>query len=532
MQRTTLAWISIATLAACGGAAQPATNVGVAPQPTASATATAATAAPHAPLGIPHGAPLVVAFDAGTALGLAAGARAEIEHELGLPDGALGGDLSELGVDAKRPMVFAFAPLDEAGAKIVDELGPAAARAEPNAANEALERIRSSHFQLATRVLVPSSEPKKLASSIESLLAKAKWEAVPGGFARRHTVARVSSDASWVALDVGGELGPRASFATLESVMGGPQDAPPSLDGGVVHATWSPAETARVGFLMSMSVVTGAVSGGSIDPSQRARIVAEGLKEASSLFALGGTRDKAMFTRLDVRGRVSPFELTLRAEPAAGVTIPPDATWSPSPSVAIGGAQAQVAETRAFHDAWNLPAKVMTLGRDGGWMAWFAGLPQALLAAPREIPGVAHAAGPSDEVASHFERVGEAWNDKGDELWFGVLPAKTSRADALCSLTVTTKCAAKDRVALGKVAKKGHGFAKLVELDHRYVLLLAEDAATLAAPVKARAEGPLHLDAVTKALVAAMGGTAPLPDRVVGDVQRDGGALVFRLAPP
>ena len=525
MQRTAL--LSIILGVACGGQSGEAPpTVHVAAAPTASAPAPEP---PLAALGVPRGAPLVVTFDLGAMVSVFGAARGELEHELGLSPGALSGDLSELGVDPKRPVVVALAPLDADEESAVDALAAIA----PDAANgqQIVDTYLRAKLPLesAMRVVVPAVHPRDLAKTLGSLVARAGWTSAGRGYTKPHQILEITAGASSVALDLAGAREPKTAFDALERVMSASREPLPRLE-GALHATWVPASYARLGFLMGMTKVVGAISGESVDASQRARIAAEGSSEASSLFALAGPKGHPTFERVDVSARLEPFAITVRAHPGAGFSMPPTGAFAPSASVSIASARSELGGAVALMRGWPFPADVVTLARNGGLAAIFVGLPQLLAEAPRDLPRASHEAAPGDEMLGRFERAGQAWTPSGGAIWFGVLPQKTTRAAAQCSLAQDGRCTGAAKLPVGKTTKAGHGFAKVIELDRRWVLLLSKDAAALDAKVTLGSAGPLHLDAETKDLWGELHASGALPAHVTGDLAADGTDVVFRLA--
>ena len=512
---------SIAFLSACGGAPPRVETAHVeAPKPVASTPS----AAPRAPLGIPRDAPLVAIFALAHVASLPLG---ELESSLGLPAGALSGDLVGFGAAPNGSLTLALAPLPRDADVAIDDLRAG----RLNDVIAAIHRIDDIPVLFGFRVLVSASDPAKLERSLLALVKKGDWQPEGGGYRRPHRAIAISSDASSVAIDLALALNTHPTPAALERVMSVPMEPPPS-HARDAHLTWSPERLARLPFLSGLSATLGAVSGEGVAMDKKRSIFAEGLKEAGAVFALAERDGKPIFDRVDVVASAAPFAVTLRAKAGPGFTMPPEAAFGAGASIAFPGATAELSESVAMLGPVPLAPDPIAIVRDAGELAQLVGLPQMLLAAPLDIPRMSHSAGPSDEVARHFERIGESWTASGDEIWFGVLPAGTKRDAAQCSLTTDAICRGATKLAVnGKPTKQGHGFARLVEVDHRFVLLLAKDAAPLGSSPKATSAGPLHFEGEAAGLGTVMR-LFPIPAKVDGDLSRDGDAIVFRLASP
>ena len=519
MQRTAL--LSIVFVAACGGSATETPNVHV-----ATATATApAPAVPPAPLGIPRDAPFVATFDAAAVASVFGTLSGEIEHDLGFPQGSLSGNLADMGVDTKRPVAFAVAPPAEDAKAFVHDV-----RTAPGTAADTAHRLYGIHLVFGFRVLLPASDPQKLAAKMRDLVTQAGWKAKGDAFVMPHQALGITNDAAWVALDMATALAPEADLAALEHVLAGPLDQP-TLEHGVFHAAWSPQAFAPVPFLMGLTQTIGAISGESVRPEQKERIFAFGMKEASDVFALAEHDGKPFFDRVEATASVAPFDVTVRATPSAGTTLPPTGDWIGSTALLFPGARVELSGTVPWMTASSLRQHPLMLARNSGTFGPLIGLPEMFAEAPLDISATARIAGPSDEVARRFERVGESWNAADQEVWYGVLPLKTTRAQAQCSLA-TDKCAGATKLPVGKATKAGSGFAKVVEIEKRWVLLLARDQAALDVKPTTITASPLHFEADTKNLGSIFHATAALPARVVADVSHEeGGALVYRFSP-
>jgi hypothetical protein len=371
-------------------------------------------------------------------------------------------------------------------------------------------------------VLLPATDGATLEASLVARLRAQGWKDFKGGLVNGSQVILIHHDAASVALDYCGRQ--TAPFEGGEPV--------PALEGRVARVTWSPSAVASFGVLAEATVLAGAISGESIDAATRARVAAEGLWEAGRNFALAGNASGAFFDRIDASLRLAPFELTVRAKPGPAFTPPPAGAWKASPSVAIDGTWADLDGASALSRAWPFPAdttEVLSLARYSGWSAWLVALPHLLesapLAAAKEwsLPD----AGP---MAPHFERAGFAWSE-GHQVSYGVLPATTTRAQAECVFSAPP-CPAKSKLKLGTITTVASLHVKLLEVDHRFVVLYAGDDTFLGVTVKLRPVSPLHVDVSLANVTPLLKTTIAVPDRVAGDVSFDDGVVTFRLAPP
>ncbi len=401
-------------------------------------------------------------------------------------------------------------------------------RTAPGPVIDTARRLDGIGLLFGFRVLFPASDPAKLAAKLRDLVTHAGWKAKGGGFVVPHQALGIASAGARVALDIAAALGIDADLAALEHQLGGPLEQP-AAQREALRAKWSPQALAPVPFLMGMSQTIGAIAGAGVDQEHKESVFALGLKEANEVFSLAEKDGKPFFDHVEVAASIAPFELTVRATPSAATTVPPTGNWVGSTALLFPGARVEVSGNVAWMNALSFPQHPLMLAQHGTTFARLVGLPEIFAEAPRDISMTMHEAGPPEEVARRFERIGESWTTSDQEIWYGVLPYQTTAAQAQCSLA-TDKCAGATKLPIGKTTKAGHGFAKVVELDKRWVLLLAKDAAALDVKPTIATVSPLHFEADTKDLGATLDASAALPTRVLGDVSHTGGAIVFRMS--
>ncbi len=409
-------WVVVAAVS-CGGQSGTA-NVtvsqksGVTPLPIA--------VPPHK-LGLPKDAAVVAVFDVTAMKGLLGDVESAMEKELGTSH------LEELGIDRSRPIAVAIMSANDAQRRLLDEIRPLTESKTPSPqATDLITHLHARDPVPPTRVLLPATDGAKLEANLVARLKGQDWHDFNGGLVHGSQVVLIHHDATTVALDFCGRQ--TAPFEGDEPV--------PPLEGRVARVTWSPSAVASFGVLATATVVAGAISGESLDAATRARIAAAGLWEAGRNFALAGNASGAFFDRIDASLRLAPFELTVRARPGPAFTLPPPDAWRPSSSVAIDGTWADLDGASALSHAWPFPsdvADILTLTRDGGTSAWLVALPHLLESAPL-VAAKAWSLPDAGPLTSRFERAGFAWTE-GHELAFGLLPAKTTRAQAECVLS-------------------------------------------------------------------------------------------------
>jgi len=525
LARWVLAVWMLAVIASCGGPTEP-HNITVSTRNGATPPFVA-TKLPR--LGLPKDAALVAVFDARVAKGLIGDVAAVMEQLLGTSE------IEEVGIDPDRPIVVAMASANDAQKRLLDEIRPLTQTTSPSSkATDMLRRIPTSDPVPPTRVLLPSTDTAKLEAGLVARLTAQGWHTRnEGGLVHGSQVMRIAHDDANVALD----------FCGLQTPPVVGHDAPPPLEGRSAMVTWSPTAFASFGVLSAVTVLSGALSGESIDPTVRASVAAQGFSEAGRFFTLAGNASGAFFDRVDVSLRMAPFELTIRAKAGPAFPLLPAETWKPSTSVAIDGAWADADGSSALWRAWPFPsgsgANIMSLVRDGGAGAWLVALPHLVAAAPLvaakllELPD-------AEAMASRFERTGLVWMTGTREVAVGLLPAQTTRAQAECVMSPATSpapCSARSKLKVGSVraisgVSSGLLRAKLLEVDHRFVVLIAHDAGDLDLTAQLGQTSPLHADLSLVRMAPLLKTSIAVPDRVVGDMTFDGGAISFRLAPP
>src|SRR5262249_42099113 len=132
---------------------------------------------------------------------------------------------------------------------------------------------------------------------------------------------------------------------------------------------------------------------------------------------------------------------------------------------------------------------------------------------------------------SKFERtedgwVESAWTPEPVPIFVGVMPADTSLAAAECALETSPTCtpqSAKLKLsAVVGIKLPATGFAKLVQLDNRFVVLIANNADLLKkATLSSRVTSAIHAEA-DGAMARRLGWSNPLPGRLVSDVTAEG----------
>jgi hypothetical protein len=301
----------------------------------------------------------------------------------------------------------------------------------------------------------------------------------------------------------------------------------PSLDGRTARAVWSPQAMAAIGYLSGVVSAAGAVSGDSIDPSQKMQILRQGITEAGQNFAV------ANFDKVEMEGRLSPFEFVGRAKPSASFAMPPADAFAQSMGVSYGQGVAVAQASRAFMKGWPFPGGSMKAGldmmKDGGGGAFVAGLPHVLAMLPAIESRRSRDAAAFD--LTRFERIATVYGERREDDFISVMPAGTKKADAECAFAPKTLCDAKTKLKLNAVVKIGDLSAKLYEIaagtDKRFVVVSSDDdAAKLDAPKLVQAAG-MRLD-VDTSVVTRFLAPGTLPAKISGEVTNDNGTLVFR----
>ncbi len=518
--------LAVVFMVACGGQQQTTTNNTVdLAKPDAAVIALPNKAVQS--LGIPHDAPFVASFDM-TAFAHIVPLRQEIARELDVDEGTLLAQAASFGLDTKRPATLAIGPLDDAEKRVVTELQAQFKDPSVTPSDDVIERILSVESPLVIRVLVPTTNSEKLEQMIAKFLKRDNWHKNASGWTKHGQFIAFDDDGQNVAIDVmvtHEKADPRA----LRAFAATAHDPIPALDGRTARAVWSSQSIAAIGYLTDVVRSASAVSGENVDASQRTRILREGLTEASRTF------QTATFDKIEMEGRLTPFEFVGRATPSASFTMPPADAFAQSIGVAFGGGSGAVAvaqASRAFLNGWPFPGGSVKSGieamRDGGGGAIFAGLPHLLAMIPAIDARRDHDAPAFD--MKRFERIATVYG-QGPEIFVSVMPAGAKRADAECAFAPKTPCDAKTKLKLNTVAKVGELNAKLYEIsagtEKRFVVVSSDsDSAKLDAPLLVQAAG-MRLDLDTSVFIRFLDPNT-LPAKSSGEITNENGALVFR----
>jgi hypothetical protein len=533
---------------------------------------------------LPAASALVASFDLAKltdakVLDMLGAKQSELEKALGLTHGESGADLlAALGIDPARPVELAQLVIGEQAKKAVVDLEALTPSKEPVAHGQPGEVQPEGLFEPARkalaaipalgsyRIIVPAKDLGRLRSSLDTMLKAGGLKPGPSGeYSSRHVLVVVGVAPEAAVVDVIAGDGAREGLETLRAEARAHPVDPPPLGDAAFAVHYSPEREAEIGFLTGAMTAAGAVSGASIDPKMRERILADGLWEASQNLALATGPKGARFTEVDVTGQVGGGHatLTMRAEPGPGYDGPDGDVWSPSfavqPTAPAPGPGRGFDVSSPFLDGWKIPNPAGHTGLDtksfgrslsgAGVSGRLVALPEmsSVLAPAMDVDGLT----PSEPVLKRLARFG-VWTLGGatkpkdgaaspppGRLFIGLLPDGTSKAAAACVLVGPAPCA--KGLALGAVAKdpdakQGDRFATLVQVDGHFALLRATSKEALAPQrVKALAlkgapAGPVvvHLD------VAAMLGpeAGSVAAGMVGTVHRDGRTVIVELSSP
>ncbi len=137
-------------------------------------------------------------------------------------------------------------------------------------------------------------------------------------------------------------------LALLSAVLGALMIRGKRVPGAVIFTlAFSPFAAAMIGTLASLHVILGAISGASIDPSQKARILAEGLSETSNLYVYGGLGASfAMY----LAGLAAAFTLiTVDPDPLGPIST--SKAWIAGPIAGVASAILAVAARILHHQS-------------------------------------------------------------------------------------------------------------------------------------------------------------------------------------
>jgi hypothetical protein len=550
-------------LCACGSSMPPPVTPPPAPLTAASVTPPPAHEAPF-DLALPAGAAITASIDLAR---IASPDVMKLVSQNGLdavlsvlkvqPGQDLHATLASIGIDESRPVAFAQAGLGEDGHKAITALKaitlPSAPEQQrrPDEADiqgvaDAMRTALADVSAVAVyRLLVPTRDATRLKATVASLLGLAGFkESAPGEYSSRHGLAVVHGDGDMVSVDLAvGERGQEALQSLRAMVAKGHVDAP-VLAGAVWRVVYTPERVAEIGLLAGSVQTSTAISGGSIDPSQKNRIAHEGLKESNANLTLSTGSHGARWSRMEVSAGLDGghVRFVVRAEPGPSFEGPPPDAWAPSFTVksASPTAHQRFDVSRSFLDAWKVPGPsataldlkaILRLARDAGWSGIPVALPDVAVSLARFIDraGVT----PSVPVLERLERfavtrdaLAGAKPDANTDVFLGVLPDGTTRSAAECVLSGTVPCVA-HRVALGAVVKDGDQFARLAQVGTRYVLLRSNDRAGVAVKLLAGTAAPVQIEVPLSDMPDVVGGLA---GTLVATVHREGTAVVIEAA--
>ncbi len=520
-------WVCVGLVVACGGPAEPAKETVTVASTDAGSQAVTPVKVPHPKLGIPRDVAFIAAADVTPLLQvrpLVDGLSRELD---------LQGDLKQaIGLDTSRAAIVVVAAPDAAMNALIEELRPLATSSTPQGSAQAdiCKKVLAFKRDSFVRLLLPTTNAEALEHAVGVLLEKEEsWHHVRSGFTKGSQSIAVSDDDAYVAFDLG---------TGTPTAMTGADQPLPAFEAQRLKAKWTPKTLAGFGFFEGVSRACEAVSGDSVDASQKARIMAEGLYEGGRVFSLTG------FDEISAEVTLAPLALTFHVKPSSSFAMPGQAAFAPSVSASVAGGEVTVESATALTSAWSRPGgdfqAFKHTVRDAGFWGIMVGLPH--IAAMMVFEAIDDKNDPmtgDPNIGKHFERL-EAVVVKQGTIAVGVLPAGTKRDAAECSLEATAKCAAKERLKTTVVTKRvmasgSDRFAKLVELkvtgeaSPRFVVLVSTQEAALATPVTARTTSGLHMDFVTQPFTRLIGNALPLPARVTADTSVDGSQIVMKF---
>jgi hypothetical protein len=459
------------------------------------------------------------------------------------------GEEAKKGIAALQPLVPAQSP--EAGTGIIGALRNPAAPSSPPILDTLLQTVGKLGVVAVYRILIPATNATAAAATIDGAMHIGGWKTVrEGRYKRSDSIAVVTPGTDVVALDISLGRNPDEGFQQLAAAVAQGHANAPTLGSVSVHVTYAPECVGESGFLSGLHSTLGAVSGGSIEPDLKERIAREGLWESAQNLVLARNERGARFARVDLAGSLDAGHstLTMRAEPGPGFDLPPDDAWGPT-FTAVSGAGAVVRSfdaSRPFLSAWKLPgtpAHTALYGRDlthaiqeAGWTGWIVALPDEIasgawtsvhskMAMPQDV---------LDRLARFaLTEVSAAASPPGStgepsSVFVGVLPEGTKLATAECVLAGPPPCGAK-KLTLGVARRELDGYARLVQVEKRYVVLYSPDPKALFLKMKGDSAGPIRLvvDPHQVELFSLL--DVSLGASLVGTMRRDGKDVVFEL---
>ena len=472
--------------------------------------------------------------------------------------------LASQGVDDARPITLVLLPPAEDAKRAISSLrslvpaeSPEAVKSQggtpPAPVFDALRKAVDDLGPLAVyRVLLPATDPAKLMAAIDRALGRAHWKASDNGrYTSTRGVAVATAGAGVVALDIVLGRRPDDGLKQLASALAARTAAHADIaapDNAAARIVYAPECVAETGFLSGVTLTVGALSGGSIDTDQKERIAGEGLWESERNILLARGERGARFDRIDLAvsldgGRAA---MTMRAEPGPAFDGPADDAWDTTFTVAGTALPLRTFDaSRPFLSAWKLPgasaqtaldpAYLLRTVRDAGSAGLLVALPDevasgaGLFVDPRKMPprdvvdrlarvALVSVRGPSSGMKAH----------PIIDVFLGVLPEGTTPAAAECVLSGAAPCGAK-KLAVGVVRKALDGYARVVQVDKRYVLVYAADAKVVALSVKSESAGPIRILVDANALPIPMVDDAFPGEAFAGTMKRDGKAIVFEV---
>lgn len=466
------------------------------------------------PTALPSQSAVVASLDPARAsafLGaLTAGMPREIlelfERELPLANGGVtgGNAAGALGIDTARPIRMGIALTPE-GRAVLDAMRSVAPTASWDASSPESARRFDATMQdhqgplWQLRIGIPVSDGAALLSAVHSLLERGRWNQAPfqaglESLWSNHGVAvALSTGAGSILVDLligvrlkGRALGESVAQTLRASVASGGAPAP-ALEGHAVRAVYSPSKLAEVGFVDGVSKMHRALS--SVDEGAQERIRGEGLYEASANFELAGNATGVFFERVELTIDADPLIPTLHGRALLGPGLrPAPGACGPSIAVDFPGMVASFETSSDCLKAMQVPSdsspgqqrsEFFSRVRAAGWSGDLVALPFHVLSPARSI--LQDRTGIEPAAMAKFERFGIMLPSRlARDVYWGLLRAGTTRADAECSIVASARaCAGKRRLRAGATVDVGDGFGRLVSLGGRYVVLMSRDRGTL-----------------------------------------------------
>ncbi|HEX7604079.1 MAG TPA: hypothetical protein VF316_20820 [Polyangiaceae bacterium] len=167
----------------------------------------------------------------------------------------------------------------------------------------------------------------------------------------------LGGDDRTMVLDVAyGRAAREAITAMHEQLRHGHAD-PPELESRTARVTYTPAALADLGFLAGIVEAEGAAR--SVDPTQRARMIAGQLGIVRDALALARTDKGVILDRVElgITDDDAKLEVTVSAEPGPAFVRIPDEVWIPSTTVTAADGKEVYDISRALLGAWPLPTE-------------------------------------------------------------------------------------------------------------------------------------------------------------------------------